>query len=55
MFYVSLFLRVAAVYGLVEGLDCCPEGAWNRGAQSAAIFGDASQLGDDVPHYPRKS
>ena len=51
----SLLPGVATVHCLVEGLDRCPEEAWNRCAQSVGIFGDASQLGDDVPHYPRKS
>ncbi len=51
----GLVFSVTAVYGLVEGLDRCPEEAWNRDAQGVSIFDDASQLGDDVPHQPRKT
>ncbi len=46
----SLFLGVAAVYGLVEGLDRLPEEVRDRGAQGASVFGDASQLSYDVLH-----
>ena len=50
MLYVSLIPSVAAVYGLVEGLDRLPEEVRDRGAQGAGVFGDAAQFGDDVPH-----
>lgn len=46
----SLVFGVAAVYGLVEGLDRCPEEIRDRGAQSAGVFSDAAQIGDNVPH-----
>ena len=46
----SLVFGVAAVYGLVEELDRCPEEIRDRGAQGASVFGDASQLSYDVLH-----
>ena len=46
----SLIFGVAAVHGLVEGLDRLPEEVRDRCAQGAGVFSDAAQLGDDVPH-----
>ena len=46
----SLVFGVTAIYGLVEGLNRCPEEIRDRGAQSAGVFSDAAQFGDDVPH-----
>ena len=51
----SLVFSVAAVHGLVEGLDRLPEEVRDRSAQGTGVFSDAAQIGDDVPHQSRKT